>query len=122
MSDRKEFSAKTKDQAAVRANGVCEYCHMPFRGRPEYHHILEATLGGKPTLANCMVVCKVPCHQELSANGIKGIRKADRQRRAQFGAYRTKRTIASRPKPEKPAHRFDKKPLPPLALYEKVRK
>ena len=106
-----EFSAKTKDKAAKRANGICEYCHLPFRGRPEFHHILEAALGGKPALANCLVVCKKPCHAELSAKGIKVIRKADHQRRAANGASKPRSTFQRHPKEEKPPS--GKLPLPP---------
>jgi HNH endonuclease len=116
---RLEFSARTKDEAAKRANGICEFCRLPFKGRPEFHHILEAALGGKPTTSNCLVVCKVPCHQELSAKGIKGIRKADRQRKASVGAKRETQKIVQRVKEEKPAS--DKLPIPPRrALYRKA--
>ncbi len=100
---RDEFSPKTKDQAAQRANGVCEYCHLPFAGeRPEFHHILEATYGGKATLANCLVVHKKPCHAILTAEAAGPRAKADRQRRAATGAERAKQAIPSRPKTPKP--------------------
>ncbi len=117
---RLEFSAKIKDQAATRASGHCEKCHLPFYGRrPEFHHILECAFGGKPTLANCLCVCR-SCHQELSANGIKAIRKSDHQRRKNVGAEQPKQEIAQRVKPEKEPPRFDKTPLPRRALYEDI--
>jgi 5-methylcytosine-specific restriction protein A len=113
-----EFSDKTRDEAAKRANGRCEYCHLPFRGRPEFHHILAAAFGGRPTLANCMVICKTPCHKELTGRGTRQIRKADRQRKAHNGAKRSKHPIRNR-KTERKARQIDKLPLPPRrGLYE----
>ena len=119
MNKRDEFSAKTKDEAAKRANGCCEKCKLPFAGRrPEFHHILECALGGKATLANCLCICE-PCHKEFSAKGIKGIRKADRQRRSSVGAHREKASIASPPKPDKPQR--DQLDMPPRRnLYERI--
>ncbi len=119
MSNREEFSTKTKDQAAQRANGHCELCHLPFAGRrPEYHHILECALGGKPTLANCLCICE-PCHKIVSAKGIKAIRKADRQRRASVGARRQKAAIPAPAKQEKPT-RDQLDLLPRRNLYERI--
>ena len=99
---RDEFSAKTKDQAAQRANGFCEKCRAPMAGRRfEFDHVLPDALGGKATLANCQAICP-KCHKEKTASDVRGIRKADRQRRAATGAERTKQAIPSRPKPSKP--------------------
>lgn len=87
MTKRLEFSPKIKDQAAIRAAGQCEKCGMPFGAkRPEYDHRLPDALGGKPTLANCWVLC-APCHREKTGTeDIPRIRKSDRQRKAAVGA------------------------------------
>lgn len=92
-----EFSAKTKDNAATRANGSCEKCGLPFSGRrPHYDHILPAALGGKPELSNCQVLCE-PCHKEKTGKqDIPRIRKSDRQRKAANGAARKPSQIQSR--------------------------
>lgn len=114
-----EFSAKTKDQAAQRAGGKCEKCGIPFYGRrPEFDHILPAALGGKPELANCMVLCE-PCHAEKTAKeDVPRIRKADRQRRAANGSRAPRKKIQSRPFPEtektERRPKIDKSALPPL--------
>jgi 5-methylcytosine-specific restriction endonuclease McrA len=63
---RAEFTKKTMEQAWERANGNCEYCHLPFDGRrPEYHHHISAALGGGNSLENCRCIC-VRCHREVT--------------------------------------------------------
>jgi len=116
---RDEFSNKTKDEAATRANGCCEICAIPFVGaRPVYDHILPAEYGGRATLSNCQVLC-TGCHKAKTRDDVRGIRKADRQRRASVGAERDKQKITQRAKEEKPQR--DKLPMPsPRALYEKA--
>ncbi len=99
---RDEFTARTKDQAAQRASGFCEKCKSPMAGRRyEFDHVLPAAFGGKATLANCQAICS-DCHKQKTANDVRGIRKADRQRRAATGSERTKPAIPSRPKAPKP--------------------
>jgi 5-methylcytosine-specific restriction enzyme A len=116
---RDEFSNKTKDEAAKRAQGSCESCHLPFAGRPAYDHILPAEYGGRATLANCHVLCRA-CHAAKTKDDIRGIRKADRQRKASVGAKRETQKITQRAKEEKPPS--GKLPIPPpRALYEIVR-
>lgn len=116
-----EFTGKIKDAAAKRADGKCEKCGLPFNGRrPEYDHILPAALGGKPELANCMVLCE-PCHKAKTAKeDVPRIRKADRQRRAANGSKAEPRvklqskgfaTSAKTP-------RIQKQSLPPRPLFE----
>ena len=116
---RDEFSNKTKDEAATRANGHCEKCGRSFTGtRPAYDHILPCEYGGKPTLANCQLLC-IPCHKDKTKDDVRGMRKADRQRRASVGAEREKQKITRRAKEEKPPSA--KLPIPPpRALYEKA--
>ena len=83
---RDEFPTKIKDQAAIRANGSCEKCGFPFGGKkPEFDHILPCVLGGKPTLANCMALCRL-CHASKTIEDIGRKAKADRQRKKHNGA------------------------------------
>lgn len=81
---RSEFPAKIRDAAWTRANGHCENkaCGLPIqKGKAHFDHILPDALKGKPTLANCQVIC-IPCHIAKTAKDVKQIRKADRQRKA----------------------------------------
>jgi 5-methylcytosine-specific restriction endonuclease McrA len=118
---RLEFPAKIKDAAIARANGRCQDCGMPFAGKkPEIDHILPCALGGQPTLANARAICG-PCHKAKTAADVKGIRKADRQRRSHIGADAAPKTlIKSRgfPPSGKPAPKVAKQELPPRALYK----
>lgn len=95
---RLEFSAKVKDQAFARCRGQCENkaCGAKLTtGKFDYDHILPDALGGKPVLANCQVLCEA-CHNEKTADDIRRIRKADRQRRSHIGATAPAQKIASR--------------------------
>jgi 5-methylcytosine-specific restriction protein A len=65
MTDRMEFSPKTKIAAFERAKGRCEKCKkkiVPTNGPAQYDHIVPAAIGGDNSLANCQVLCKRPCH------------------------------------------------------------
>lgn len=117
---RLEFTAKIRDAAIARANGMCQTCGLPFRGkRPEVDHILPCALGGLPTLANARVICG-PCHKAKSADDIRRIRKSDRVRRANNGAKSPGGSIAGKPK-EKHT-KIAKLPIPPPRnLYEKAK-
>jgi 5-methylcytosine-specific restriction endonuclease McrA len=58
-----EFSAPTKRKAFERAGGKCQDCARELRdGEPQYHHVLEARLGGDNALSNCRLLC-VSCHK-----------------------------------------------------------
>lgn len=83
---RREFSRKTKAQAFQRANGNCEVCTARLTpGKFRYDHILPDVLGGEPTLENCKVQC-LACDAPKTADDIRRIRKADRQRDRHTGA------------------------------------
>lgn len=117
---RREFPAKVKALAFERAKakGGCELCGLPLMaGRIRYDHILPDALGGEPTLENCSVQC-LDCDKPKTANDVRMIRKADRQKRAHIGAV-TKagpkmqsRGFAKGPR-RKPASDPLTKPLPP---------
>ncbi|MCI0598743.1 MAG: HNH endonuclease [Beijerinckiaceae bacterium] len=113
---RDEFSEKVRDQASQRADGHCEKCGIAFgRKKPEFDHILPAEYGGKGTLSNCQVLC-AECHKAKTKTDVRGMRKADRQRRSNNGAKVRGGSIPSRPTEKKP--KIDKLPIPPpRAMY-----
>jgi 5-methylcytosine-specific restriction protein A len=119
---REEFTRKVKDAAHARADEQCENkaCGAPLTvGKFHYDHILPCALGGKPTLANCAVLCEA-CHKEKTAReDVPRIRKADRQRARHIGATIPKGRIANRgfPQREKTV-RIPKVSLPPRALFK----
>ena len=69
---RREFSQATRKAAWKRASGTCECgCGQPFdlnhpKGCPEYHHRIEAVLGGGNDLDNCMCIRR-DCHAVITA-------------------------------------------------------
>lgn len=92
---RQEFSAKVKVAAFDRANGRCERCTAKIGvGNVEYDHAIPCALGGEPTEANCVVLCKT-CHRsKTSKDDVPRIAKAKRQKRKQAGV-RKPRTMRS---------------------------
>lgn len=115
---RLEFSAKTRDQAAQRAGGHCEKCgHVFGRKKPVFDHILPAAYGGQPGLANCQVICE-ECHKAKTKDDVRGMRKADRQRRSHNGAELPKQPIKSRGFDQKKP-KTEKLPVPgPRRIYK----
>lgn len=118
MGARLEFSKKVRDQAAIRAKGICEKCKLPFGGkRPEFDHILPAELKGKPELANCQVLCR-PCHVAKTGVDVRMIRKGDRQRQRANGAKQVAGKIKSRGfQTSRKQPRIAKPALPPRELF-----
>lgn len=84
---RRNFPAKVKADVLRRctdANGVphCESCGAP--GFVEIDHIKADGLGGAPTLANAIALCRI-CHSEKTHKRDRPImQKADRQRKKHF--------------------------------------
>jgi 5-methylcytosine-specific restriction protein A len=88
VSARREFSRKTRAEVHLRAGGCCEACGAKLKvGEGEYDHILPNELGGEPTADNCRLICMV-CHKAKTAEDIRRIRKADRQRDRHSGALK----------------------------------
>ncbi|MBA4220200.1 MAG: endonuclease [Methylobacterium sp.] len=82
---RREFPNKVKAAAFQRANGQCEVCGARLTvGKFRYDHRLPDALGGEPTLDNCVVQC-LPCDKPKTADDVRRIRKADRQRNHHLG-------------------------------------
>lgn len=118
MTARLEFPRKVRVAAFDRAAGRCEgringdRCGADIRdGRCDYDHILPAALGGKAELANCQCLC-IACHKAKTADDVRGIRKADRQRAARANAKPApKQRIANRGFAK--CERKERIPLPP---------
>jgi len=70
--NRREFPQSVRKAAWMRAAGTCECgCGQPFdldhpKGCPEYHHRIEAVLGGSNDLENCMCIRR-DCHAAITA-------------------------------------------------------
>lgn len=83
---RQEFSAAVRLAAWERSLGFCEaqgcgvYIDSPKLG-PEYHHRIEAALGGEATIENCAVTC-IPCHRRITAARAPVLAKVKRIRKA----------------------------------------
>jgi 5-methylcytosine-specific restriction endonuclease McrA len=92
---RREFPAKIKAEAALRANGHCENCGCRLMtGHIEYDHVIPAELGGPATLDNCSCVCS-SCHSgKTYKQDIPAIAKAKRRERSHLG-IRKPRTMTS---------------------------
>lgn len=121
---RKEFPRKVKRAAIDRANGHCERCKAALKpGEAEVDHILPDALGGEPTLANAMVLCRV-CHRGpdgKTTQDVRRIRKADRQRDKATGAMRAKSKIRSAGFPSTgKTPRITRNQLPPKPLFREV--
>lgn len=116
---RREFSRKTRAQAFERSKGCCEVCGARLApGKFRYDHILPDVLGGEPTLENCKVQC-VACDAPKTADDIKRIRKADRQRDKHNGAMGRKPWPKKLRQPAPPQNRASTpltKPLPPRRI------
>ena len=113
---RREFSRKTRAQAFERSKGCCEVCGTRLvPGKFRYDHILPDVLGGPPTLENCKVQC-VTCDAPKTADDIRRIRKADRQRDKHTGAALPSQRGFRRSPPQQRASSPLTKPLPPRRL------
>jgi 5-methylcytosine-specific restriction protein A len=119
---RKEFPQKVRAAAFKRCGGpdksLCEGCGLPIkRGGFHYDHAKADTLGGEPTLENCVVLC-TPCHKaKTKEQDMPVILKSNAQRKAHTGTGRVKVRIPTKPKVEK----IGKPRLPPRNLYEEIK-
>lgn len=85
-ASRAEFSRQTKLQAWTRCGGVCECgCGLKIIGRPEYHHIIEAAVGGDASLKNCQVT-DPKCHRRItSTETVPAVTRAKRIEEKRLG-------------------------------------
>ena len=104
---RSEFTAQTKRDAYKRADGCCQSCAVKLRdGESQYHHVIEARLGGTNSLANCLVLCP-RCHKAVTKDtsipritrmkhmrdarqSMRAVRKRRSRAGARCGQYRTR--------------------------------
>jgi 5-methylcytosine-specific restriction protein A len=97
---RLEFTLATKKAATLRGNYKCE-AHLIWSGfvctnqSSEHDHILEASLGGKPTLENCAALCG-RCHKRKTKERRPEMDKTVRLERKQRGWTGRKQKIKSR--------------------------
>ena len=98
---RAEFTMKTKRAAWDRADGVCECgCGQPFgkhpKERPEYHHRVEAAIGGDNSLDNCWCI-RADCHSAITSNvSAPRAAKVRREGKRQRGMTKPKRKMPYR--------------------------
>jgi 5-methylcytosine-specific restriction protein A len=98
---RSEFSKQTRRDAFLRANGDCEMCGVKLKvGEAEYHHCLEAYLGGVATLENCLVTCRA-CHIDITKKRHPEIDKTRRLSDRRMGIRRKPTMPGSRQSPWK---------------------
>lgn len=114
---RLEFSRATRRIIIERAAGHCEACRAVLKVcEGEIDHILPDALGGKPEAANGRLLCRV-CHVAKSGDDVCRIRKADRSRDKQTGAFLApKIKLRSAPFPKRPK-RVPKQMPPARSLY-----
>lgn len=96
---RQEFPRETRKAALRRSKGLCEAsgpryglaegfrCDAPLSKGVQFDHDLPDQMEGANDLDNCRAIC-VPCHKRKTANDIRQIRKADRQRDKHSGAFK----------------------------------
>lgn len=85
---RLEFTRKTKASRFLHCGGKCEMCGVRLvPGKIEYHHYREANDGGDNSFENCRVVC-VACHKPLTKHYTRELRKAERIRDRNIGAFK----------------------------------
>jgi 5-methylcytosine-specific restriction protein A len=114
---RREFSRKIRTAAIERAGGKCQQCGAALKpGEAEVDHILPSELGGEPVLANAQCLCRV-CHAAKTANDVRRMRKADRQRDKANGAIRPAGKIQSRGFVKSGKERQPKQRLPPVPMF-----
>jgi 5-methylcytosine-specific restriction endonuclease McrA len=95
---RREFPAKIKAEAFLRAGGVCEipWCDTKLqRGRFTYDHVIPDWTGGKPTLENCQVICR-ECDRAKTKKDAGNIAKSKRIIRREMGIKKRSTFACSR--------------------------
>jgi hypothetical protein len=134
MSERRaEFTQAIKVRRLTFAGFRCEAevtrddatkvrCNAVLTGkRVEFHHAIEAELGGLATFENCRAWCR-QCHRDYYPQSAAKISEAKRREAAHVGARRPKQRMASGAKLAGPERAHEgRQPLPRRSLYEDVR-
>lgn len=88
---RLEFSRVTRREALRRSGQICEAvgptfglaqgerCMNRLKFGVEFHHAVEAEMGGDKSLGNCLALC-IKCHRFVSRTFIQELRHSDRVR------------------------------------------
>ena len=117
---RKGLTPTQRLQLFERKKGICCICHEKIVGSFIDEHWRALGLGGSNDETN-RDIAHPRCADIKTRDDMKRINKAKAQKRAAHGIKRSSPPIAARPKPERAAPRFDKTPLPPRNLYEKIK-
>lgn len=86
MRPRPEMTCRRRPSRAVMARiltaqaGRCRACGATLAGGREFDHVVALALGGGNDEGNWAALCP-PCHRSKTAQDLKRIAKADRQRR-----------------------------------------
>ena len=92
---RIEFSVRVRKAAWDRSRGICECgCGQPFTAADpvDYHHRIEASLGGDATLENCIALRR-SCHRIETIARAPFIAKATRLERKARGITAKKHSL-----------------------------
>jgi 5-methylcytosine-specific restriction protein A len=97
MSERHEFSKRTRLEAFTRCKGKCEACGSILRpGHFAYDHDKPDAFGGSNALVNCRVLCS-GCHgTKTSQVDIPAIAKSNRVRARQAGIKKPSKFACSK--------------------------
>lgn len=132
MSNRAEFSKKTKRQALERSQLKCEAigamygldngvkCGVSLAFGVEFDHIVLAANGGDNSLDNCAAVC-IKCHRFKTQHhdvpmAAKTVRVQDKAR----GITAPKPKLQSRGFPKSDKQRPQKAELPRRPIYQEI--
>lgn len=86
---RRRFAARTYAARLAEYEGRCASCGIVTGGAAglDWDHLIPLALGGSDTIDNLEPLCR-GCHKSKSAQDIKAIRKAERQRQRTAGIRR----------------------------------
>jgi len=99
---RREFSAKVKAEAHLRAKGCCELCRSGVKlmvGDIHYDHRIPDGLGGEPVLQNCQLLCRSHHDHKTRSADVPAIAKSKRIRRREQGIKPRSQFACSRQSP-----------------------
>lgn len=90
MPRNSEFTRKQRAEMFLRSQGFCEACGAKLKtGEAEFDHVLPLELGGESALDNGQTLCHL-CHAKKTAKDVYYMRKAERIRDKQSGAWKPK--------------------------------
>lgn len=89
---RRRFAARTYASRLAEYEGRCASCGIVTGGAAglEWDHIIPLELGGSDTIDNLQPLCR-GCHKAKTAQDVKAIRKAERQRQRTAGIHKQTR-------------------------------